>query len=393
MPTDSQNQANTTSTLPARRADQADQAAPTKVAHLPFLDVLRGVAILCVFLHHALGAAAKYYNQPWKGMFPDFLAAKTYWPLFPLTIGSCGVAIFFVVSGFCIHLSHCRSKAESWRSFMSKRFFRIYPPYLLALLVFYLSWPWRTYSLSSPGWRHQFWTHFFLIHNIEPGTAFGINGSFWSIAVEAQLYLIYPLLLLIVAGMGWRKSIAILFLLEVAIRMSIIPGISCFDALRLSPLGFWFSWSLGAYAAHLYLNNLFPRFKAWYLYCSAAIASLTYLFRPFERFQFMAVALLAMMVVWREIYFLHSKPGNSAWAPFLRHLTALGTVSYSFYLIHQPFLLLVQRFNDRFHSLALNPAFLLTLCLVMYFPLFHLSRLLYSYVERPCATIGKRLAI
>jgi peptidoglycan/LPS O-acetylase OafA/YrhL len=350
------------------------------------------VAILSVFLYHSLGTAIGYYNQPWKGTFPDFSAAGTYWPLFPLTLGSCGVAIFFVVSGFCIHLSHYRSKGESWRAFAVKRFFRLYPPYLLALSVFYLSWPWRTYSLSSPGWRHQFWTHFFLIHNIEPGTAFGINGSLWSIAIEVQLYLIYPLLLLMVAIVGWRYSLGILFLLELSIRMSIIPGISAFDSLHLSPLGYWFSWSLGAYLAHLYLNKSFLRFNVWYLYFSIMMASLAYLVHPLEKFQFMAVALLTSVVIWREIYYLYSKPSKFSWTPFLRHLTALGTVSYSFYLIHQPFLLLVQRLNSGFKSISFDPIFLLFLCFVMYFLLFNLSKILYSWVELPFAAIGKRLA-
>jgi peptidoglycan/LPS O-acetylase OafA/YrhL len=68
-----------------------------------------------------------------------------------LTYGHMGVAMFFVVSGFCIHLSHARSNSRSWVEFSRRRFFRIYPPYLLSLLVFYFMWPFRTYSISSPG--------------------------------------------------------------------------------------------------------------------------------------------------------------------------------------------------------------------------------------------------
>ncbi len=133
--------------------------------HLPFLDLLRGVAILLVFLHHSLGAAYGYYWQPWKGMFPDFHDARAPWQLFPLTMGNCGVAIFFVVSGFCIHLSHYRSNSsgigrETWWSFAIKRFFRIYPPSLpscpfcllslLALANLFLRITWLAASVLEP---------------------------------------------------------------------------------------------------------------------------------------------------------------------------------------------------------------------------------------------------
>ena len=53
-----------------------------------------------------------------------------------------GVAIFFVVSGFCIHLSFRRGAPGDWRGFFIRRFFRIYPPYFLAVLIFaFFFWP------------------------------------------------------------------------------------------------------------------------------------------------------------------------------------------------------------------------------------------------------------
>jgi len=94
--------------LQEHQAARSDSNSSAKSPHFLFLDILRGLAILFVFLHHALGAAYGYYWQPWKGLFPDFQSTDAPWPLFPLTMGNCGVAIFFVVSGFCFHLSHIR---------------------------------------------------------------------------------------------------------------------------------------------------------------------------------------------------------------------------------------------------------------------------------------------
>src|SRR6478752_5593302 len=77
--------------------------------HLPFLDGIRGIAILAVFLSHSLGAAYGMAMLPWDGPFRSLDAPISFLMLYPFTYGSAGVAVFFVVSGFCIHLSHRRS--------------------------------------------------------------------------------------------------------------------------------------------------------------------------------------------------------------------------------------------------------------------------------------------
>jgi peptidoglycan/LPS O-acetylase OafA/YrhL len=48
-----------------------------------------------------------------------------------------GVPIFFVVSGFCIHVSF-QQQSREWGGFFLRRFFRLYPAYLAAVLLFML---------------------------------------------------------------------------------------------------------------------------------------------------------------------------------------------------------------------------------------------------------------
>ena len=104
---------------------------PTKTtAHLGFLDVLRGVAILWVFLAHSVGMSYGGTLPQWgPGWTRNFGEARLPAVLFPLTYGFAGVAIFFVISGFCIHLSFLRGRPGDWQGFFVRRFFRIYPPY------------------------------------------------------------------------------------------------------------------------------------------------------------------------------------------------------------------------------------------------------------------------
>jgi len=290
-------------------------------------------------------------------------------------------------------LSHVRGKGETWLSFAIKRFFRIYPPYLLALLFFYLSWPWRTYSLSSPGWNHQFWSHFYLLHNFDRLTLYGINGSFWSIAVEAQLYLIYPLLLCLVSVCGWRVSLVLLFITESAIRLSVIHGISPLQSLEYSPFGFWFSWTLGSFLADCYLHNKLGRCRSWLVWLSLILAIAAYCFYPLAKFQFMAVSLFTAILVWRLIVSPVSLPSrHHCLNSLLKHFTFLGTVSFSFYLIHQPFLQLISRFTPRLQNLMHGPVLPLAICLALYPLILMLSSLMCKYVELPSSAVGKSLS-
>ncbi|MFM7676300.1 MAG: acyltransferase family protein, partial [Synechococcus sp.] len=84
--------------------------------HIPFLDAIRGLAVLAVFLYHSLGAAYGWDKMVvWKGLFRDFQQSANLLLFFPLTYGgTTGVATFFVVSGFCIHLSYINSRHQGW---------------------------------------------------------------------------------------------------------------------------------------------------------------------------------------------------------------------------------------------------------------------------------------
>src|SRR4029079_6537576 len=96
----------------------------------------------------------------------------------PATLGSAGVAVFFAVSGFCIHLSFQRNPES--RDYIFRRFFRIYPPYLFALVLFAFIYPPTRLSFASLQDFTQLLSHLFLVHNFGSSTFNGINGAFWS---------------------------------------------------------------------------------------------------------------------------------------------------------------------------------------------------------------------
>src|ERR1700685_485915 len=101
--------------------------------HLDLLDYTRAVAIISVIAFHCLCAVgAQIYWNIWVRNLNVPLSGLV---ALPLNLGSLGVAIFFVVSGFCIHLSF-QQQGKRYSDFFIRRFFRIYPAYLAAVFLF-----------------------------------------------------------------------------------------------------------------------------------------------------------------------------------------------------------------------------------------------------------------
>jgi peptidoglycan/LPS O-acetylase OafA/YrhL len=190
---------------------------------IEFLDHLRGIAILSVFLFHTLGQAFGRDSLPAGKWFRTLDTSLSFSLLSPLSLGGAGVALFFVISGFCIHLNF--RKEGDWGRFFRRRCFRIYPPYLAVLLVLVFLFPMSRLSFASPADTKQFVSHLFLFHNFDPAWFFGINPVFWSIAVEVQLYLLYPVLVALAARIGWLRLGICLAMLETALRSasSLLP--------------------------------------------------------------------------------------------------------------------------------------------------------------------------
>lgn len=83
--------------------------------------------------------------------------------LSPTAYGWIGVQLFLIISGFLIHLGFLsRNDSLNTSTFYSKRFWRIYPPYLIVLLIFFATGIGiKNYSYSNEGYKDLF-VHLFL---------------------------------------------------------------------------------------------------------------------------------------------------------------------------------------------------------------------------------------
>lgn len=363
---------------------------PAGSDHLEVLDVLRGGAILAVFLFHCLGPAFGRAALPWHGWRPSLDVEPSFLLVLPVTLGWLGVAVFFVVSGFCIHLSYLRR--PDWGEFFIRRAFRIYPAYVVALLFFALVFPVSRVNLGSfYGWA-LIGSHLSLTHNFHPRLAHEISSAFWSIAVECQLYAIYPLLLALVARAGWRRALLIVGAGEFAIRAAAAvaaerapPGLPTW--IVLSPFAFWFSWALGAALAERHFRAAPMSVPAWLVPTFAFLTLGSVTLRPPGTFTFLLGAACSAAWLSRRIV----APGFGT-SRFLDHLRLAGRWSYSLYLIHHPILWAIQRLPLRFDPNAtLPPLLLFAICAASWFAVLPLSGLFYHACEVPFIEAGKRL--
>ena len=183
-------------------------------SHIPALDGLRGVAVAAVFALH-------YHPDPQLGPWILRLMDKAAF------LGWAGVSLFFSLSGFLITgiLWDSLGRPHWWRNFYMRRSLRIFPLYYLVLIAatvvaLAMGATWNAMSKIAvdfvyltdipPLWR-QMWGF-----PLQPSLV-----HFWSLAVEEQFYLIWPLLLLAFAKnrKGVMKLCAVVWLASLAFRL------------------------------------------------------------------------------------------------------------------------------------------------------------------------------
>lgn len=175
---------------------------------LDILDGLRGLAIVLVVWYHVALVSGQAFGPL------NFIAQSGY----------LGVDLFFFISGFCLFYPYARALIEgraqpTVRRFFERRLLKIVPSYLLALGVFAIVY--HAQFASPQDAAVQIFSHLTFLHTLSPATYGAISGPLWTIGVEVQFYLLFPLIVpwfrrspffgwLVLAGIseGYRLSIA-----------------------------------------------------------------------------------------------------------------------------------------------------------------------------------------
>ena len=348
-------------------------------------EALRGFLALWVVIGHALKSAG--YMPP---ILDQHGAANP----------GLAVDVFIMLSGFVI-FDLLDNKQEGYGAFIARRFFRIFPLYIVALIAgaalagTALDWmqgiPWRTkfsdgnMAIAQSTYSHlpaQFLAHLTGLHGLVPDgilpfSEYGIIGQAWSISVEWQFYLVAPLLFFLAR----EKPVGLIFVMGAIVllhsRYWLGEGFSINQAQ-------YFLIGVASYFGYKHC----PKIAAPYLLLGAVVAMAI--------FQMLVVRPVSLCI-WALFLgaALSSKFGQSNSLSKMTTLgwcQNLGKISYSVYLLHffvivvisDNLLHLFPHFTQAEHIAVLLPSTVAASLL--------LASLTYLYIEKPGMDFGRDIA-
>lgn len=316
---------------------------------IPELDGLRGIAIFVVILCHYVGGAYVGVRHSLATRIAEVLG-----------LGTVGVDLFFILSGFLIGgiLLSSRSSPQYYRTFYLRRFFRIIPIYYLWLLIFGLAMiaakTWNVWDGPEFHTVTPYWAYFIFIQNYFQGSTvvqFFWLRPLWSLAVEEQFYLLAPPVIRKLSPERLIKALSGMLIFSLLLRLFL-------SSMYGMDHGYWGigaseDWmpcraddlALGMIVAAVWANprsriRLQQRVNVSYaglFSCAAAILALGYWIMKPDSFVTATVGrtIIGFFFVFLLMIALTDKEGVAGkifrWWP----LRELGKVSYCVYIIHQ----------------------------------------------------------
>jgi peptidoglycan/LPS O-acetylase OafA/YrhL len=301
--------------------DLPDERVRPLTRRVPQLDGVRGVAILLVLIHNIDSFSALHVSA---------ISAH----------GWMGVDLFFVLSGFLITgiLLDTKQSDGYFKNFYARRCLRIWPLYFTLLIFMFGIVPHlrpsdahAIFERSSPWWAYPFFLQNFLV--AVPARAAGALGVTWSLAIEEQFYLIWPLFVRLFSSIQ---------LMRIAV-----------GAILLSPV---LRFYLGLYHVDIY-SNFFCRLDGLMAGALLAVLVRSEAFVPGKHVKLAWLVFLVgiALAIWTEnrqalwITFSMTSLGSVSfvylalfsqwkWLQMIlknRFLTYTGIISYGLYMLHK----------------------------------------------------------
>lgn len=310
---------------------------PATRERLSGLDGIRGLAAVYVVVNHI-------FERTFPGYPVDRAPFWAGWFIY----GRFAVVVFIVLSGFSLALSPARHgwRLESVSRFAGRRARRILPAYLAAL-AFSLAVAWLVVPQPGQGKpdAKSVVVNGLLVQNLVHARS--PNRSFWSMAVEAQLYVAFPLLLLLVRRAGALAMVAAVTLIVAAVGIVGPHDPRLHTFVIQSPPDLAALFALGIAAAGIVASQVRRGWPwGWLALGAAAPVLLTIAWRG-SRWTLSPTHLLWVdLAVGPAVACLLAGLATGRAAFLLRLLDSrpirsLGLSSYSLYLLHGPIVVVV----------------------------------------------------
>jgi peptidoglycan/LPS O-acetylase OafA/YrhL len=347
------------------------------------LDNIRAIAVILVIISHWIR----------KDHFINFTPN-----------GLIGVDLFFVLSGFLITriLLTNRLEAESVRSgkfklmlnFYVRRMLRIFPIYyitIFALLIFhnFLGTHIQIGFIYFLTYTSNY--YFFKMQNWDT-----IVSHLWSLSVEEQFYIIWPIVMLFLPWKHIQKTIFIFIICGIlsqlifrATQFGDILTSSCFDA-----------FGLGALLAWQVIVKPVPMARFFKLLSGAALVAMIVLGSiAFDRSYYFLFGRLAIRIIglWFITYTIYREDKiNNSPKHILNNpwLMRMGKISYGIYLYHLIIPTLLVKLSEKYFDFLMplfqrGGLYFVILLIIQFLILIGISALSWRYIEKPLLNLKK----
>ncbi len=330
------------------------QQLENKSLHIKGLDTIRFLAALSVCIDHERPLSFIQYGENPSVLIRlvGGLGLGGWW-----FSGPCAVILFFVISGFCIHLPYFRGRKLDTKKFYIRRFVRIGLP--LIPLYFFVKW----IGMEMP--------------------IFG-DSILWSIVCEEIYYSLYPGFMKLQKRLGWKKMIFLAYLLAFCV-VATNPTAKIYSSYTnyfnwIVGLPCWF---LGCYLAEIWEKEKVSRHSALLLRSGLF---LLIILLPLLNFHSFLTYPLTLNFFALFVFFWLKKdlPYLQAATP-PKFLEWAGKWSYSLYLLHMPLGLVLSRAGFSVLSGIQNH-------IIMYCGIFAGTLCFYYLFEKPSHRLAKKLS-
>jgi peptidoglycan/LPS O-acetylase OafA/YrhL len=309
----------------------AQKASQKSMPHrIPSLDGCRAISICLVILSHLCYTPAFKAFDPYARMMYHF--------------GPFGVKVFFVISGFLITTLLLNEERKNGRisikMFYIRRAFRIWPvAYAFILVAAILAW--KNWITLPP--HNLLYAATFTMNHVQEGSWF--TGHFWSLAIEEQFYLVWPLVFLFTARRGRTVScLLILFLAPLLRTLSYVYAPGIFAAMQESLLFMGDAIAIGCllalFSKELEASRIVHRIinLRWFFVVPAVSVIMYITLKPLPVFYWAAGESIALLCIAATIWRVIHVRDAAFWLLNTKPLVTVGVLSYSLYIWQQLFL-------------------------------------------------------